>query len=73
MIIPKRFKYFLVFFCVVLVLLWHLFVINLLQWGVFPRLVVELYFCEGDSDKPNGFDQSKISDYGHQYIEELVS
>ena len=34
-------------------------------------LVVTFYLCGGDSDKQVKFDQSKISNYGRQYVEEL--
>ena len=49
------------------------FTVNLLRHCVFHRLVATLYLCGDDSDKKNRFDQSKISYYGHQYLEELES
>ena len=40
---------------------------------IFHHLVTVLYLRQGDSDMQSGFNQSKISYYGHQYIEELES
>ena len=48
-----------------------LFIVGLLRHDVFRRLVAIRYMGEGNSNKQNRFDQSKISDYGHQYVEEL--
>ena len=81
MVLSQRFRFYLVF-CVVVVLLafglslsyydiW--FVISLLRCGVVRCLVVALYLCVGDLNRQNGFDQSKISNYGYQYVEELES
>ena len=49
------------------------FILCLLRCGVFRRLIITLYLCVSDSDKKNGFDQLKISDYDRQYAEELES
>ena len=49
------------------------FVIGLLRCGAAHRLVETLYLCGGDSDRQRGFDRSKISNYGRQYVEELES
>ena len=35
------------------------------------HLVAVFYPCEGDSDKHGRFDQLNISNYSHQYVEEL--
>ena len=43
----------------------------LLQHGVIRHLVTKFYRREDDSDKQNTFDQSKISNHGRQYVEEL--
>ena len=45
------------------------FVIGLLQRGAVRRFIVSLYLCGDDSNKQNGFDQLKISNYSHQYVE----
>ena len=47
------------------------FVVGLLRRGIVRRLVAMFYLCGGDSDKQGKFDQSKISNYGSQYVEEL--
>ena len=39
--------------------------------GVVHRLVTAFYLCGGDSSKQDIFDQSNISNYGRQYVEEL--
>ena len=39
--------------------------------GAICRLVASFYLCGGDSDKKDIFDQSKISNYDFQYVEEL--
>ena len=49
------------------------FVVGLLRRSAFRCLVVTLYLYENDSNKQNGFDQSKISYYCYQYVEELES
>ena len=36
--------------------------------GVIRRLVTVFYLYGGDSDRQNRFDQSKISNFGHQYV-----
>ena len=38
--------------------------------GTVRHLVVTVYLCEDDSNRQDIFDQSKISNYNHQYIEE---
>ena len=44
---------------------------TLLRRGVVRHLVTRFYPCESDSNRQNIFDQSKISNYGCQYVEEL--
>ena len=66
-------------FCVVIILLmfglssfidvW--FVVGLLQRGVIRRLIAAFYLYEGDLNKQDRFDQSNISNYSLQYVEEL--
>ena len=43
----------------------------LLRHGDVCRFVAVFYPCEGDSYKQDKFDQSKISNYGRQYVEEM--
>ena len=43
----------------------------LLRRSVVHRLLVMFYPCEVNSNKQHIFDQSKISNYGRQYAEEL--
>ena len=67
-VLPRRFKFF--FLCYHRFIdVW--FVFNFLRHGVVHRLVAAFYLCDDDSDRQNKFDQSKISNYGCQYIEEL--
>ena len=49
------------------------FFVDLLQRDVVRHFVVAFYLCGDDLDRQNIFDQSKISNYGHQYVEELES
>ena len=55
------------------ILLLHSVGVALLRFGVVHRLVAMLYLLGDDSDRQNKFDQSKISNYERQYIEELKS
>ena len=45
--------------------------IGLLRCSTVRRFIATFYLCEGDSDKQNKFDRSKISNYNRQYVEEL--
>ena len=47
------------------------YVVGLLRCRVIRHLVAAFYLYEGDSNKQDRFDQSKTSNYGHQYVEEL--
>ena len=48
------------------------FVISLLRCTVFRHFIVTLYLCGDNSDRQDGFDQSKISDYDRQYVEDFI-
>ena len=70
MVLPQRFRSFFFFvllssYCGV----W--FIVSLLWRGPFHRLIGALNLCGADSNNQNGVDRSKISDFGHQYVEEL--
>ena len=81
MILLQRFRFYLVFYVVAVLLVFGLsssycgvwFVIDLLRCDGVRCLVVALYLCGSDSDSQNEFDQSNISNYGCQYVEELKS
>ena len=60
MVIPQRFKFYFVFV-----------LSSFYRHGAVRGLVAAFYLCEGDSNRQNKFDQSKRSNYGHQYVEEL--
>ena len=49
------------------------FIVSLLQRGVVRRLIAAFYLCEDDLNRQSGFNQTKISNYSCQYIEELES
>ena len=49
------------------------FFVDLLQCDVVRHFVATFYLCGGDLDRQNRFDQSKISNYSRQYVEELES
>ena len=54
-IIPRKFRFYLVFHIVI--------VVGLLRRGVVHRLVATFYLYRGDSDMQNRFDQLNISNY----------
>ena len=79
MVRPRRLWFYLIF-CVVIILsafglsssyynFW--FAVSLLRRGDVCRLVAEFYLCGSDLDRQNGFDQSKISNYSLQYVEDI--
>ena len=70
MVISRRFRFYFIFRVVVVLLMFGLSS-TLLQRYVVRRLVAAFYPYEDDSDKQNIFDQSKISNYSHQYVEKL--
>ena len=47
------------------------FVVDLLQRDDFHCHVAALYLYGGDLGKQSGFNKSKASDYGRQYVEDL--
>ena len=49
------------------------FIVDMLRRGVVRRLIATLYLYKSDSNRQNEFDQSKISNYDGQYVEELES
>ena len=61
------------FFCVFIVLSAFWFVVCLLQRDAIHHLVATFYLCGRNSDKQSRFYQSKISNYGRQYVEKLES
>ena len=62
MVILLRFMIYFVFF---------LLSLALFRYGIIIRLAVTFYFYESDSDRQYIFDQLKISNYDHQYVEEI--
>ena len=68
---PRRFKFYLAFLCCYFIGVW--FVIGLLRHDAVHRLVAAFHLCGGDSNGQSGSDQSKISNYGCQYVEKLES
>ena len=69
MVLSRRFKFYFVF-CVVVVLL--KFGLSLFyRRCVIRRFVIVFYLCKDYSDRQGSFDESKISNYDIQYIEEL--
>ena len=69
MVFSRKFRFYLVFlyYCR-FIGIW--FVIGLLRCSIVHHFVVTFYLCEDDSDKQSRSDQSKISNYGRQYIKE---
>ena len=55
------------FYCRRFIGIW--FFVSLLRCSVVRRLVVTFYLSKGDSDWKNGSDQSNISNYSRQYVE----
>ena len=70
MIFPQRFKFYFVF-CVIVLLSTFGLLLALLRCGSIRHLIAVFYSCEGNSNRQGRFDQSNISNYGHQYVEEL--
>ena len=69
MVILRRFRFYLVFYVVVILLTFNLSFIATLGLSlacynvVFFVVLLWRFTCGGDLDKQNGFDQSKISNY----------
>ena len=55
------------FYCHRFIGIW--FFVSLLRCSVVRRFVVTFYLSKGDSDRKNGSDQSNISNYSRQYVE----
>ena len=69
MVLLQIFRFYFVF-CVIIVLS-TFGLSSFYRRGVVRHLIAVFYLCGGDSDKQDIFDQSKISNYGHKYVEEL--
>ena len=70
MVISQIFRYHLVFRIVIAAFGFSSAFYNMMFFFV----LLQHFICVGDdSDKYNGFNQTKISNYGHQYVEELES
>ena len=50
MVTLQKFKFFLVFHIIIVVLLRHWFIIDLLRYSVFRRLITTLHLCGGEAD-----------------------
>ena len=69
MFILRRFRFYFVFWVVIVLSTFGLS--SFYRRNVVRHLVATLYLCEGDSDRQYIFNQSKISNYDRQYVEEL--
>ena len=79
MVLTRRFRfYFFLFFCYrCFIDVWTFSLSTfglsstLLRHGIVRHLITVFYLCESNLNRRNIFDQSKISNYGSHYVEEL--